>query len=358
MGPQFIEVEVFARKADKRKKIARTAREIVSEAVRDENHIHHLAEPGEPVLLFGDRPDQVLDVAELAVEAERDGRGRKIRSDRPILLAGVASFPTKFDEMDEEGRAAYEKWKGLTLDFLRAEYGEALMSVVEHTDEPRGHLHFYAVNLATVQNTRDLHPGHAAAKGKDGAHGMAAYKDGCRQFQDRYFEAVSLKVGLTRSGPKREKLTRQEWKDKKASAEKIAKVYGEIEQKHSEAERHAAEAEQHNAKARTLWDEAQAAWDEVEAVMADAHSKAKALMKEAVRQGREKTREMLELLERKDKECDETLGRVQQKYGLDKFEVAMLDARKDPKPSMLIEAAKSAAAKPSAGASRPRTPSL
>lgn len=349
MGPQFIEVEVFARKAAKGKKIARTAREIVSEAVREENHIHHLAEPGEPVLLFGDRPDQVLDVAEATVEAERDTLGRKIRSDRPILLAGVASFPTAFDEMDEESRAAYEKWKGLTLDFLRAEYGEALMSVVEHTDEPRGHLHFYAVNLATVQNTRDLHPGHGAAKGKEGAESMAAYKDGCRQFQDRYFEAVSLKVGLTRSGPKRQKLTRQEWKEQKAGAEKIAKLHGEVEQKHSEAERHRAEA-------RTLWDEAQAAWDEVEAAMTDAHAKAKALMKEAVRQGREKTREMLELLERKDRECDETLERVQQKYGLDRFEVAKLDARKDPKPSLLIEAAKASAAKNSAGGSAPRTP--
>lgn len=350
MGPQFIEVEVFARKADKRKKIARTAREVVSEAVREENHIHHLAEPAAPVVLFGDKPDEVLDVAEAAVEAERDARGRKIRSDRPILLAGVTSFPTKFDEMDEEGRAAYEKWKALSLDFLRAEYGEALMSVVEHTDEPRGHLHFYAVNLAAgVQNTRDLHPGHKAAKGQDGAHGMAAYKDGCRQFQDRYFEAVSLKVGLTRSGPKRQKLTRKDWKEQKAGAEKIAKVYAEAEQKHGEAERHRAEA-------RTLWDEAQAAWDEVEAALSDAHSKAKAMMKEAVRQGREKTREMLELLERKDRECDETLERVQQKYGLDRFEVAKLDARKDPKPSLLISAAKSAAAKPSAGGSAPRTP--
>ncbi len=350
MGPQFIEVEVFARKAAKGKKIARTAREVVSEAVREENHIHHLAAPAAPVVLFGDKPDEVLDVAEAAVEAERDPLGRKIRSDRPILLAGVASFPTTFDEMDEEGRAAYEKWKGLTLAFLCAEYGEALMSVVEHTDEPRGHLHFYAVNLAGgVRNTRDLHPGHGAAKGKDGAHAMAAYKEGCRQFQDRYFEAVSLEVGLTRSGPKRQKLTRQEWKEQKANAEKIAKVYAEVQEKHAEAERNKAEA-------RTLWDEAQAAWDDVEAALAEAHSKAKAMMKEAVRQGREKTREMLELLERKDRECDETLSRVQQKYGLDRFEVAKLDARKDPKPALLIEAARSAAAKPSAGGEAPRTP--
>lgn len=349
MGPQFIEVEVFARKADKRKKIARTAREVVSEAVREENHIHHLAAPAAPVVLFGDKPDEVLDVAEAAVEAERDPLGRKIRSDRPILLAGVASFPTAFDEMDAEGRAAYEKWKGLTLDFLRAEYGEALMSVVEHTDEPRGHLHFYAVNLTTVQNTRDLHPGHAAAKGKDGAHGMAAYKDGCRQFQDRYFEAVSMEVGLTRSGPKRQKLTRKDWKEQKANAEKIAKLLGETEEKHAEAERNKAEA-------RTLWDEAQAAWDSAEAALEEAHAKAKKLIKEAVRQGREKTREMLELLERKDRECDETLNRVQQKYGLDRFEVAKLDARKDPKPALLIEAARSAAAKPSAGGEAPRTP--
>lgn len=350
MGPQFIEVEVFARKTAKGKKIARTAREIVSEAVREENHIHHLAAPAAPVVLFGDKPDEVLDVAEAAVEAERDPLGRKIRSDRPILLAGVASFPIKFDEMEGDQRAQYEKWKALTLDFLRAEYGEALMSVVEHTDEPRGHLHFYAVNLADgVQNTRDLHPGHKAAKGQEGAHAMVAYKDGCRKFQDRYFEAVSVEVGLTRSGPKRQKLTRAEWKEQKAQAEKLAKLLGEAEERH-------AEAEQQKSEARTMWDEAEAAWDEAEAALNDAHAKAKALVKEAVRLGREKLGKVIEVLERKDRECDETLQRVQQKYGLDKFEVAMLDARKDPKPSAVIEAAKSATAKPSAGGSAPRTP--
>lgn len=351
MGPQFIEVEVFARKADKRKKISRTAREIVNEAIREENHIHHLENSAVPVLLFGDLPDQVLDVAEAAVEAERDTRGRKIRSDRPILLAGVASFPTKFDEMDELQREAYVKWKTLTVDFLRTEYGEALMSVVEHTDEPRGHLHFYAVNLSSIQNTRELHPGHAATKGQEGAHAMAAYKDGCRQFQDRYFQAVSLKVGMTRTGPKRQKLTRKDWKEQKLGAQKLAKLHSEAEQLHSEAE-------QKHGAAITIWDEVHNAWDEVEAALAETQIKAKALFKEVVRQGRQKTAELLVLLERKDRECDETLGNIQKKYGLDKFQVAMLDARKDPKPSVVIEASRSATAKSSMGASSPHPPGL
>lgn len=346
MGPQFIEVEVFARKADKRKKIARTAREVVSEAVRDENHIHHLSDPAAPVLLFGDLPNEVLDVAELTVEGEKDAKGRKVRSDRPILLAGVASFPVAFAEMDDEQRKAYGEWKKLTLAFLKAEYGDSLASVVEHTDEPRGHLHFYAVNFAKVSETRDLHPGHRAAKGHEGAEGMVAYKKGCSDFQDRYFAAVSVPIGLTRTGPKRHKLTRTEWKEKKAEAEKVADLYQETQ----------AEAE----KTRSLWEEVNAAWDEVEAALAEAQAKAKAALKEAVAKGKEKTAELLELLEKKNQECDQTLANVQKKYGLGVFDVAMLDARKDPKPEAVIDEAEKIVdhwkRKASAGGEAPRTP--
>lgn len=347
MGPQFIEVEVFARKADKRKKIARTAREIVSEAVREENHIHHLSEPDAPVLLFGDLPDAVLDVAETIVEGEKDAKGRKVRSDRPILLAGVASFPVTFAEMDNEQRKAYEEWKRLTLDFLKTEYGDSLASVVEHTDEPRGHLHFYAVNLTKVSETRNLHPGHKAANGKAGAESMVAYKEGCRDFQDRYFASVSVPVGLTRTGPKRSKLTRNEWKEKKADAESVAKVYQE--------------AKSQAVKTRTLWEEVEAAWDNVEAELAEAQAKAKAALKEALTKGKEKTAELLELIKLKNKECDETLARVQKKYGLSMFDVAMLDARKDPKPEAVIGEAEKIVdhwkkTKASAGVEAPRTP--
>lgn len=319
MGPTFIHVDVYARKVAKGKMTARTAREIVSEAVREVNHVHHLETPGDPILLFGDQPDEVLDVAETMVENERDPKGRKVRSDKPILLAGVSSFPIRWEELDGDGRAAYEKWKSMTMDFLKQEYGKNLMSVVEHTDEERPHLHFYAV-AEKVADTRDLHPGHGKSKGLGGTEAMAAYKAGCRDFQDRYWMDVGLPVGLTREGPKRARLSRPEWKAQKERAVMVAEAHG---------------------KTLSLWEEAKGAWDEVEAALSDAHEKTKEAMKKAVAEGKAKTKGLLEMLERKNRECDDTLDNVKRRFPeLSAREVAALDARQTPKPADLIKALK------------------
>lgn len=321
MGPQFIHADVYARKVAKGKKTARTAREIVSEATREENHIHHLDAPQDPNLLFGELPDAVLDAAESVVNNERDAKGRKIRSDRPILLAGVASFPLTWEELkdDDEKKASYDKWVDMTLEFLKQEYGKNLMSVVEHTDEDRGHVHFYAV-APKVSETKDLHPGHAEAKGLEGAEAMGAYKRGCREFQDRYWLSVGLPVGLTREGPKRARLTRSEWKDQKEKAKLVAAAHSQT---------------------LSLWQEAKLAWDSVEATLAEAQEKTKEAMRRAVEDGRAKTKSLIELLERKNKECDDTMENVKKAYpNLSPKQIAALDARKNPKPSELLNIAR------------------
>lgn len=317
MGPTFIHVDVYARKVAKGKTTARTAREIVSEAVREVNHVHHLETPGDPILLFGDNPDEVLDVAETMVENERDPKGRKVRSDKPILLAGVSSFPIRWDELDGNSRAAYEKWKSMTMDFLKQEYGKNLMSVVEHTDEERPHLHFYAV-AEKVSETRDLHPGHGKSKGLAGAVAMAAYKAGCRDFQDRYWMDVGLPVGLTREGPKRARLSRPAWQDQKERAAMVGEAHS---------------------KMLSLWEEAKSAWDEVETVLSEAQEKTKEAMRKAVAEGKAKTKGLLDMLEKKNKECDDTLENVKKRFpDLSARELAALDARRDPKPADLLRA--------------------
>lgn len=319
MGPTFIHCDVYARQIAKGKKTARTAREIVSEAVREANHVHHLETPGDPILILGSQPDEVLDAAEAMVESEKDPKGRKVRSDKPILLAGVSSFPVRWDEMTAEERQAYEKWKALTVDFLKQEYGKNLMSVVEHTDEDRPHLHFYAVN-AKVSETRELHPGHGAAKGLAGAEAMAAYKAGCKDFQDRYWMDVGLPVGLTREGPKRARLSRKEWKAQKERAKLVAAAHE---------------------KTLSLWEEAKHAWDEVETALAEAHEKTKTAMRRAVEEGKAKTKGLIDMLERKNKECDDTLENVRKKFpNLTAKEVAALDARRSPTPAQLLAEAR------------------
>lgn len=319
MGPTFIHCDVYARQVAKGKKTARTAREIVSEAVREVNHVHHLTTPGDPILLLGDPPDEVLSAAEAMVESERDPKGRKIRSDKPILLAGVSSFPLRWDELTPETREAYEKWKKLTVEFLRKEYGDNLLSVVEHTDEDRPHLHFYGI-AQKASETRDLHPGHGASKGLTGSEAMGAYKRGCREFQDRYFLAVGVPVGLTREGPKRARLSRAEWKRQKEVAQMVAAAHD---------------------KTLSLWDEAKLAWEEVEATLQEAQDKTKAAMRRAVEEGKAKTKELIVLLEKKNKECDDTLDAVRKKFpNLTERELAALDARREPKPEKLLAEAR------------------
>ena len=335
MGPTFIHVEVFARQVAKGKKEARTAREVVSEAVREVNHVHHLTTPGDPILLFGDAmPDALLDTIEEKVATEKDPLGRRIRSDKPILLAGVSSFPLRWDELAdvEGGWAKYEQWKALTEDFLKAEYGENLSCILEHTDEDRPHLHFYAYDKNLAAETRFLHPGFAAAKGLEGQEQAKAHREGCKRYQDSYWAAVGLPVGLTRVGPKRNRLTREEWKKQKETAVLVSGLYAETAQK--------------NKQAKDLFVNAQEAWDKVASLALATQKKAKATadeaskaMVEAIRQGKEKVRALLETLERKDNELDATFDEMKKK-GVSLEVIKQMDKRTEPTPKKLIEAAK------------------
>lgn len=51
--------------------------------------------------------------------------------------------------------------------------------------------------------------------------GNLAYKDAARAFQDDYAEKVGQFCAMTRTGPKRERLSRQQWKARKKAAERI-----------------------------------------------------------------------------------------------------------------------------------------
>ena len=74
------------------------------------------------------------------LETEKDSMGRKVRSDANILLAGVASFPKplismidkKTGKTDTDELQRYEMWKIASLEFLKKEFGENLVSVIGH----------------------------------------------------------------------------------------------------------------------------------------------------------------------------------------------------------------------------------
>ena len=96
-----------------------------------------------------------------------------MRADAPVLVAGVASFPRVEAEKDPE-------------------------------------LYFFVCSDTEV-NAKALHYGHKAKK-----NFIAASK----AFQDDYHAQVAIHCGMARLGPKKQRLTRAEWKAQKEHAMK------------------------------------------------------------------------------------------------------------------------------------------
>ena len=63
-----------------------------------------------------------------------------------------------------------------------------------HNDEEHPHLHFYVYSDTEV-NAKMLHDGY-----KNGSS-PKAYKKGCEDFQNEYFEQVASRCGLAPRGP-------------------------------------------------------------------------------------------------------------------------------------------------------------
>lgn len=134
-------------------------------------------------------------------------KGRKLRIDAPVLLAGVISYPREGED--------WQEFKETALEWLKGEYGDNLVSVVEHQDEKHPHLHFYAVPKPG-QAFNDLHQGRAASaeakrKGEPKAAQLRAHNKAMRAWQDRVYTGVCRKFGMARLGPKRQRLTRSEY---------------------------------------------------------------------------------------------------------------------------------------------------
>jgi hypothetical protein len=163
--------------------------------------------PQEPIRVFGCSPSDAVKQAEAWGEQAKDVKGRKLRIDAPVLLAGVISYPREGED--------WQEFKETALEWLKGEYGDNLVSVVEHQDEKHPHLHFYAVPKPG-QAFNELHQGRAASadakrKGEPKAAQLRAHNKAMRAWQDRVYTGVCRKFGMARLGPKRQRLTRSEY---------------------------------------------------------------------------------------------------------------------------------------------------
>jgi hypothetical protein len=224
-GFQFIHIESYSLQNTKKKKERWSVRQILDEADRKPGSCHHVQHPQIP------RQHGPLKLADLEHEIRKriaeskDVKGRQIRADALVLLAGVASTPLTSLEIKSEPKknAEFKNWVSQNVNFLRTEFGENLVNVTIHLDERFGHLHFYCIPQQSQSgyNLNALHPGQRwenREKQKTGKSSKAAYQSGMRAFQDRYFSAVAVPCGLTRLGPKKRRLTRKGWHNEKMAA--------------------------------------------------------------------------------------------------------------------------------------------
>ena len=239
-GFQFLRQECYAsvrsqaaptKSGDKRPGAGkRSARDVVAEAVRASGAAPHVEQPQPPRVLHGlgaeELPlwcEQLEAVARDQTVAMRDGKARRQRSDTPILMGMVASYPGSADEGDPE----YVRWRDLTATWALERYGEAVVSILEHTDEAHGHVHVLVASKG--RSVKPLHAGHAASQAVQDAGGTRkeqgiAYAAGCRALQDAYHEQVAVACGLARVGPRRRRLSRSEWQAEQVANEAAARA--------------------------------------------------------------------------------------------------------------------------------------
>ncbi len=237
MAYQFVHLESWSRKPDDK---GRSTDFIFDEASRKPVASVHVAKPKPPTVIYGLDVQEfraMHDMAAAVATTTVKGKPRKIRLDQKTLHSVVASHPYTVAEVNADPEKAEEvrEWERLTVAWLKRQYGPALKSVIRHTDEQQWHIHAYVLPSDDPElKAMIFHPGVVAKRsvkaagvqpGEDGKslnkRADAAYKSAMREWQDSYHEAVAVPCGLTRLGPARRRLTREEWKAEQAQAKAL-----------------------------------------------------------------------------------------------------------------------------------------
>jgi len=198
----------------------RSLREVIAEAKREVGNCPHVENPSDPILLYGVDLDTVENMA-LNYHAktktkDKNGKEKKLRSDANVILSGVVS-------LNRDNENIWEDYKNDSIKYLKEKYGDKLKSVIEHTDESHPHFHFYC-----IQDPGDvfdlIHDGkkaslEARSKNKLKGEQNTAYINAMRKYQEDFFLNVSSKYGLTKDGPKRKRLSRDDYLNQKREIE-------------------------------------------------------------------------------------------------------------------------------------------
>lgn len=237
MAYQFIHMENFSRKVDRK---GRSTAFVFGEATRRPDASLHVRDPLPPVVVHGLPPDEVERLHDVRAASARTtpkgGKERAIRQDQHTLVSVVASHPYTVQEVkaDPAKLREVERWEALNVRWLKAQFGESLVSVIRHEDEAHCHLHAYALPPDQAMKASLLHPGQVAksavltAGARSGEDQKSvikrsdhAYKAAMRKWQDGYHQAVAAPCGLTRLGPAKRRLSRAEWQAERVQAKAL-----------------------------------------------------------------------------------------------------------------------------------------
>lgn len=238
---QFIHVESYGKTSAKKKleknynkeTKGRNVDEIIAEATRKPDYCDHVAEPEEPVLLYGVDPSELKNLTDEYFNNTKltnsNGISRGLRKDSHVLLAGVISLNREVDEI-------WDDYKKDAIEWLKEKYGHKLKCVIEHKDEENPHIHFYCVQDPGVSFDL-LHDGKkafSAVGGKLKYKKEIAFKQAMRDYQENFYNDVSLKYGLLKTGPRRQRLSNTEYKAQKNQIDLINSYKRKIEKEAQE----------------------------------------------------------------------------------------------------------------------------
>ena len=233
MSYQFTRIELFSRKG----KNGRNTDFILDEVSREPHACLHVSQPEKPTIIFGEDISQLRALHDNRADAARTvtskGKIRRIRGDQNTLAGVILSHPSTIEDYRNctETKSDVGTWEACSIDWLNAQYGDQLITIVRHVDESHPHLHAYILPNNPEMKAADVHPGFVAKKkvlnserlpGEDSKmhkkRADRAYVEAMRYWLDDYHKNVAIPSGQTRLGPRKRRLRRAEWQREKVQA--------------------------------------------------------------------------------------------------------------------------------------------
>ena len=236
LPPQFMHVGTYARsisnlaspKDDDRRRVV----DIVNEAIRLEGYCPHIDEPKTPQLIYGEpleslplRLDALLKAGQTVINKTGQVSKRAVRQDAHVLLVAVYSY-----KMDKEmvNNEVMNFFFNDCIQFHKEKFG-SVDSAILHLDETYYHIHVFTIDT----NAKRLHPGFVAdARRKTDKSYKVSYRKAMSELQDNFYQTVAEKYGMTRYGPRIERLSSNTLrKIKNNVSEELAHYQEELELK-------------------------------------------------------------------------------------------------------------------------------